>query len=32
MVGLGLSINQLSDKSMDVGEMAGRFDMEFPIY
>ena len=31
MVGLGLSTNQLSNKSIDFGEMAGGFDMEFPV-
>ena len=31
MVGLELSTNQLSDQSIDVGEMAGWFDIEFPI-
>ena len=29
MVGFNLLTNQLSDKSIDVGEMAGWFDMEF---
>ena len=32
MVGVMLSTHQLSNESVDIGEMVGWFDMEFPKY